>query len=128
MALFYQHHLLFQYVVYEFMKFWKNGMLPRGELFNPWYSDIRAEMVALFDLFYFAKDFETFYNTAVWARFNINEEMYKYVLAMTVLHRPDTKHIRLPNLYEVWPHHFFNEDVIFRAHRIKMGDYGKNFY
>ncbi|XP_033212250.1 uncharacterized protein LOC117169851 [Belonocnema kinseyi] len=111
-------------VVYEFLKLWKNGMLPRGELFNPWYPDLHDEMVALFDLFYFAKNFETFYNTAVWARFNMNEEMYKYVLAVAIIHRPDTKHIRLPNLYEIWPHHFFNEDVIFRAHRIKMGDYG----
>lgn len=100
-------------------------MSPRGELFYPWYPDVHDEMVALFDLFYFAKDFETFYNTAVWARFNMNEELYKYVLVIATIHRSDTKHIRLPNLYEICPHYFFNEDVIFRAHRIKMGDYGK---
>ena len=84
-----------------------------------------TEMRTVFGLFYFAKDFETFYNTAVWARFNINEEMYQYLLALAVIHRSDTKHMRLPNLYEVWPHSFFNEDVIIRAHKIKMGDHGK---
>lgn len=97
-------------------------MTPRGEVFSPWYPDIQKEIVALYDLFFFAKDYDTFYNTAVWARFNVNEHMFNYMLALAIIHRPDTKHIRLPNLYEIIPHYFFNEDVIERAQRIKMGD------
>lgn len=103
-------------------------MTPRGELFSAWYPDLQNEIAALFDLFYFAKDYETFYNTAVWARFNVNEHMYNYVLGLAIIHRPDTKHIRLPNLYEIVPHYFFNEDVIERAQRIKMGDVGERSF
>jgi len=80
------------------------------------------EAMCLFRILYSAKDFDTFYNTAVWARFHMNEEMYIHMLCAAVLHRPDTKNIRLPPFYEMMPHSFFNEDVLHKAYHIAMGD------
>ncbi|KAG5332240.1 HEXA protein, partial [Acromyrmex heyeri] len=80
------------------------------------------EAACFFRVLYSAKDFDTFYNTAVWARFHINESMYVYVLGVAVIHRPDTNNILLPPIYEVFPHYFFNEDVLHKAYRIAMGD------
>lgn len=52
----------------------------------------------------------------------MNEHMYVYVLSVVVMHRPDTRNIRLPPIYEVVPNYFFNEDVLHKAYRIAMGD------
>lgn len=86
------------------------------------------EAVCFFRVLYSAKDFDTFYNFAVWARFHVNEHMYAYALAVAVMHRPDTKNIRLPPLYEVVPHYFFNEKVLHKAYRIAMGDSQTGWY
>ncbi|KAL6267211.1 hypothetical protein P5V15_000288 [Pogonomyrmex californicus] len=111
-----------QKAVTEFLQRWKHGMLPRGEMFlgrNPRHY---REAICLFRVLHSAKDFDTFYNTAVWARFHINEQMYVYVLSVVVMHRPDTRYIRLPPLYEVIPHYFFNNDVLHKAYHIAMGN------
>lgn len=99
-------------------------MLPRGEIFTTMYGQLKDEMISLFRIFYTAKDFDTFYNTAVWARFNVNEHMFIYSLVNAVLHRPDTTDLRVPPMYEVLPHFFFNEDVLHKAYHIAMGDKG----
>lgn len=52
----------------------------------------------------------------------MNEHMYIYVLSVAVIHRPDTRNIRLPPIYEVVPNYFFNDDVLHKAYRIAMGD------
>ncbi|XP_071571881.1 hexamerin 70b [Temnothorax nylanderi] len=111
-----------QAAVTEFLQRWKHGMLPRGEVFYGSHPQYYKEAICLFRVLYSAKDFDTFYNTAVWARFHVNEHMYVYVLSIVVLHRPDTKNIRLPPIYEVVPHYFFNKDVLHKAYRIAMGD------
>ena len=49
-------------VVKRFIDLYKQGTLPRGEIFHI-YNDVHLdEVIALFDLFYFANDFETFYS------------------------------------------------------------------
>ncbi|KAG5336519.1 HEXA protein, partial [Acromyrmex charruanus] len=111
-----------QAAVTEFLQRWKHGMLPRGEVFSGTHPQHYQEAACFFRVLYSAKDFDTFYNTAVWARFHINESMYVYVLGVAVIHRPDTNNILLPPIYEVFPHYFFNEDVLHKAYRIAMGD------
>lgn len=78
------------------------------------------QAVALFNLFYYAKDYETFYKTAVWARQNINPRMFLYSFSIAVLHRPDTKGIMLPPIYELTPHFFFSSDVMKQAQYYKQ--------
>lgn len=97
-------------------------MLPRGEVFSTSVPQQYEEAINLFHVLHTAKDFDTFYNTAVWMRFHVNEYMYLYALSVAILHRPDTKNIRLPPVYEVLPQYFFNEEVIHKANRIAMGD------
>ncbi|XP_043278884.1 larval serum protein 1 alpha chain-like [Venturia canescens] len=111
-----------QVAVQEFLDLWKHGMIPREEIFSVFYPHHLEEAKALFNVFYYAKDFNTFYNTAVWARFNVNEKLFSYALSVAVIHRPDTKFIKLPPLYEIMPHYFFNNEVIQQAYHIKMGD------
>lgn len=104
------------------MTHWK---LPRGEVFSPFYQNHLDEAHALFNVFYFAKDYQTFWNTAVWARFHVNEQLFNYAFICAVIHRPDTQAIKIPPLYELMPHYFFNNEVMQQAYRIKMGDTSK---
>lgn len=106
------------------MQLLKHGMLPRGQVFTIMNKEIRHQTVVLFRLLHSAKTFDVFYNTAVWARFNVNEQMFLYALSVAVIHRVDTKLMKLPPLYEVMPHLFFNDDVMQRAYNIAMGDTG----
>jgi hypothetical protein len=39
----------------------KTGMVPKGETFSVYYKTHLNLAIALFDIFYFAKDFDTFY-------------------------------------------------------------------
>jgi Hemocyanin, all-alpha domain len=54
--------------VKEFVKLYKHGMLEFDEIFTILNEDLKTEAAALFDLFYFAKDWDTFYKTMLWAR------------------------------------------------------------
>lgn len=103
----------------EFLRHWKNGMLPRGALYSMFYPVLLHETKALFRLFWYAKDFETFYKTALWARAHINEGMFYTAFAQAVIRRPDTKYIRLPAPYEIYPYSFFNSEVLEKAHHPK---------
>ncbi|XP_076757695.1 hexamerin 70a [Xylocopa sonorina] len=102
--------------VKEFLHLFKNGMLPRGEMFSVYYPQLLNEMQALFKLFYYASDFNVFFKTALWARNYINEGQYFYALYNAVLRRPDTAYIQLPPPYEIYPNFFFNSDVMKKAY------------
>lgn len=106
--------------VMEFVRFYRTGMLPRDEVFSIMNETHRRQVIALFHLFYYAKDWDTFYKTAVFARMNINEGMFVYALTVAVLHRKDTVGVVLPPPYEVYPFYFFNYDVIQKAQQYKM--------
>lgn len=106
--------------VKEFVGLYRNGMLPRGEVFSITNETHLRQVMALFHLFFYAKDWESFYKTAVFARLNINEGMFVYALTVAVLHRKDMVGIVLPPPYEVYPFYFFNYDVIQKAQQYKM--------
>lgn len=106
--------------VMEFVNFYRQGMLPRGEVFSIMNETHRRQAIALFHLFYYAKDWESFYKTAVFARLNVNEGMFVYAFTVAVLHRKDLANIVLPPPYEVYPFYFFNYDVIQKAQHYKM--------
>ena len=108
------------------MQLLNHGMLPRGQVFTMMNREMRHQAVVLFRVLHSAKTFDVFYHTAVWARFNVNELMYVYSLSVAVIHRPDTRMMKLPPMYEVVPHFFFNDDVMQRTYNIAMGDIGSN--
>lgn len=101
---------------------YKHGFLPRNHVFSIFYEKQRDEAIALFHLFYYAKDFETFYKTAAYARVFLNEGQFLYAYYIAIIHRSDTKGIVLPAPYELYPEFFVNSDVLYRMYRTKMQD------
>ena len=58
---------LFQHpkVVKDFMYYYKKGMVKRWEPFSLYYKIHLKEAISLFELFYYANDFDTFYKVRV---------------------------------------------------------------
>jgi Hemocyanin, all-alpha domain len=54
--------------VKEFVRFYNHGMLDFEEIFTIYNEDQRKEATALFNVFYYAKDWDTFYKSMIWAR------------------------------------------------------------
>ncbi|KAJ0174679.1 hypothetical protein K1T71_009787 [Dendrolimus kikuchii] len=107
--------------VEEFLVMYKSGtMLPKYHVFTIFKENMREQAIALFHLFYYAKDFETFYKTAAFARVYLNEGLFLYTYYIAVLQRPDTHGYVLPAPYEVYPQLFANLDVLNRIYDIKM--------
>ncbi|XP_055696122.1 hexamerin-1.1-like [Lutzomyia longipalpis] len=111
--------------VKEFYAIYKYGMLPFDEVFSVLEDSHKYQVISLFNVFYYAKDWDTFYKSVVWARFHVNEGMFVYALTAAVLHRPDFAGLELPAPYEIYPYYFFSSDVIAQAQQYKMqGFYG----
>ncbi|CAK1586873.1 unnamed protein product [Parnassius mnemosyne] len=107
-------------VVKTFVNNFKIGMLPRGEIFTIHVDRQLKEVVSMFHLLYYAKDFTTFIKTACWMRLYLNEGMFVYALTVAVRHREDCKGIILPPPYEIYPYYFVRADVIQKAYMLKM--------
>lgn len=104
----------------NFVHYYQYGFLGMEEIFAPFQTDQNEQMLAVFKMFYYAKDWDTFYHFMVWARYYINPGMFIHALTMSVLHRDDFAGIVLPAIYEVNPYYFFNNHVISSAQRMKM--------
>ncbi|XP_055373620.1 hexamerin-1.1-like [Condylostylus longicornis] len=110
--------------VKEFVKYYKYGLMEKDEIFSIMYDEHRDWAVSLFHVFYYAKDWETFYNTMVWAKYHINQGLFVYSLSVAVLHRDDMHGMELPAPYEIYPYYFFNSEVIEKARTYRLN----NFY
>jgi len=95
-------------------------------VFSIFYQEQLQQAIALFKLFYYAKDYETFYNTAVWARQNINEGLFLYSYIVAITHRQDTQNVVLPPIYEIYPYYFYNSEVIQQAYVYKQQYQGQS--
>ncbi|XP_058790418.1 hexamerin-like [Phymastichus coffea] len=116
-------------VVTQFLNIYKLGMLKRDAIFTMYKPEHRDEVMLLYRLLYVAKDFNTFYKTACWARLNINPMMFTIAFSTAVLYREDTKYIRVPAIYEIYPNLFFDSKVIREAQNVKMTrGYGYNIH
>ncbi|XP_052756923.1 arylphorin-like [Galleria mellonella] len=107
-------------VVTEFLSLYKTGFTAKNQIFSIYYENQALEVRALYRLFYYAKDFETFYKTAAFARVWLNEGQFIYAFYIAVIHRADTRGIVLPAPYEIWPEYFVNSDVLAKINRIQM--------
>ncbi|EDS29983.1 arylphorin subunit alpha [Culex quinquefasciatus] len=107
----------------EFWAYYEHGLLPKGEVFSIYDEVHREQAIALFHMFYYAKDWDTFYKTAAWARYYVNEGMFVYALTVAVTHRPDMAGFVLPAPYEIYPYYFINTEVIQKAQQYKMQGY-----
>ncbi|XP_032519351.2 basic juvenile hormone-suppressible protein 2-like [Danaus plexippus] len=107
-------------VVKTFLSNLKVGFLPRGEVFTLHVDRQMKEVITMFHMLYYAKDFTTFIKTACWMRLHLNEGMFVYALTVAVRHRDDCRGIILPPPYEIYPYFFVRSDVIQKAYMIKM--------
>lgn len=96
----------------------KCGLIPRGVPFTFLEGSHKFEAVTLFHVLFSAKDYQTFYKTAVWARQHVNEFLFVHVLTVVVLNRHDTQGIVIPPLYEIFPSFFNNAEIMTTAQRI----------
>lgn len=80
------------------------------------------ESSAVFDLLYYAKDFDTFYNTALWAREFVNPGIFVQAFATALFHRKDCRNLILPPLYEIFPSMFVQSDVLAYVSQIKEAE------
>lgn len=101
---------------------YKTDSLPKYNTFSIFYDQHREEAIALFQLFYYAKDFDTFYNTAAWARVHLNEGLFLYSFYIAVIQRVDTSSFVLPAPYEIYPELFINKRETFEMNRVKQQD------
>lgn len=94
-------------------------MLPKSEIFSISHESLRDEAISLFHIFFYAKDWDTFYRCACWAREYINEGMFVYAFSVALMHRHDCQGFILPAPYEINPHFFLNDEVIQKGQRLK---------
>lgn len=95
-------------------------MRDRGVFFSLFDSKQREQMICLFNCLMYAKDFDTFFKTASWARERFNEGMFSYAVITASLNRPDLKGVRFPAPYELNPHFFVPTETIQEAYRAQM--------
>jgi hypothetical protein len=104
----------------EFFWYYEHDILPQGEVFSVFYPEHLKQAIALFKTFYYAKDWETFYRFACWARMNVNEGLFVYSFSVAVVHSKFGEGLVLPPIYEIYPQYFFNDETIFKAQQYKQ--------
>ena len=61
---------------------------------------------------------EDLLSLATYCRDRINSQMFIYSLSVAILHRPDTKHLPIPQLCEVFPDKYMDSSVFTRAKEV----------
>lgn len=106
--------------VKDFMFFYRKGFLGVHDIYYQLHKDHKMQMMAVFKMFYYAADWETFFNTFVWARFHINPLMFIDAVHMAVFHRDDLAGFVLPAMYEINPYMYFKNYVIKDFHDVGL--------
>ncbi|OXU27273.1 hypothetical protein TSAR_013577 [Trichomalopsis sarcophagae] len=88
------------------------------------FRDERVDEVRLlFDVLLCAKSFDEFAALVAWSHEGkVPQVVWIHAFAMALAHRKDTRGLRLPNLYEIVPHYFFETEVMVEAYRAKTGE------
>lgn len=105
--------------VKEFLQYHKHGLIGHDEQFTIYNPVHRDQVIALFNLLYYAKNWESLCKSLIWARFNVNAGQFIYALMTVLAHRNDLKGLILPPIYEIDPHFFFPSEVIQYAKLLK---------
>lgn len=104
-------------------------ILPKGVPFSVHQREHLFEAVTLFNVLYSAKDYDTFYKSAVYVREHINEHLFSYVLTVVIYNRKDTQGVFVPHVYETFPSFFYNGEILTTAQRINThGQHNIEFY
>ncbi|XP_076648924.1 hexamerin 110 [Halictus rubicundus] len=99
---------------------------PKGTVFSSSNGQLRKELSLLYKILMGAKNYQTFLQTAAWARVNVNEGQFVKALIGAVLMRPDTQGIILPPLYEIFPQYHLDSRIIQEAQDIAIQKLGQD--
>lgn len=107
-------------VVKHFLDLHHHHPISHDEIFSIFDEEHEEHAQGLAAVFYYAKDFEVFKKSILWAKFNVNPQLFVYAVSVAVLHRRDLVGVSLPAIYEIYPHYFFSGDIIQKAQYYKM--------
>ncbi|XP_049855135.1 allergen Cr-PI-like [Schistocerca gregaria] len=112
--------------VNKFVKYYTHGYVKkRGEHLPAHYKYDELQVKALVNFIHCAKDFDTFYKAAAWARERVNEDLFWYAINVVKLHRDDLFQLATPPYYELYPQLFVSDGVISEAWKATLR--GKTF-
>nr|CAD7194817.1 unnamed protein product [Timema douglasi] len=115
------YSLRFPKEVKKFVFLYKNGFfLPRSDIFVPLEKEHSEQAKLLSELFYDAKDYDTFFKTAVWARNHLNGGVFLYSFTRSLQAREDTRFFYIPPYYEIYPFLFVDEHVIQNVYEARL--------
>ncbi|KAJ8679162.1 hypothetical protein QAD02_014949 [Eretmocerus hayati] len=89
--------------------------LGRHDTFSPHIPAHRKMAEHLINLFIGMRTVEDLISLAAYCRDRVNPMMFIYCLSVAILHRPDTKHLSIPKLTEVFPDKFIDSEALLRA-------------
>ncbi|XP_046387012.1 phenoloxidase 1-like [Ischnura elegans] len=88
------------------------GRRDNFSLFIPRHREMASRLI---DIFMGMRTYEDFLAVSVYARDRINANMFVYALSVAILHRPDTRGVELPPLYEMFPDKYVDGGLFARA-------------
>ncbi|CAH2092855.1 unnamed protein product [Euphydryas editha] len=97
------------------------GLLPKGVIFTEYDADHLNELKIVYEVLYYAKDFDTFLKAASWARQNVNCGLFVDAIYLAILNRRDTNKVSIPAPYELLPNYFVRKDFIIKASSLIRG-------
>lgn len=107
--------------VKEFVSFYeRKTLLGKREMFSIYNPLHLKQAKSFFNVLYNAKDYAALTRVTIWARFNVNEKMFMYVVGLIQTHRSDVNTLVLPPPYEMCPFQFINGEVIKKAQQVAM--------
>lgn len=64
------------------------------------------------------RSYDDFISAAVFARDRVNPYLFNYALSVAIIHRPDTKNVQLPPLFENFPEKYMEGGIFKRAREV----------
>ncbi|XP_046386162.1 phenoloxidase 1-like [Ischnura elegans] len=81
-------------------------------LFIPYHREMAGRLI---DIFMGMRSYQDFLSASLFCRERVNPYMFVYALSVAILHRNDTKNIRLPPLSEIFPDKYLDARVFSQA-------------
>ncbi|KAL7290239.1 hypothetical protein TKK_0015942 [Trichogramma kaykai] len=106
-------------LVEVFIERYNNGLLARGQSATVFNSEHLAEIKSFYGVLASAQELAAFALVSLWSSQVLNEIIWFYGFVIAVMQRPNTRNLRLPNLHELLPQYFFNNDAIIQLYKAK---------
>ncbi|XP_026745182.1 phenoloxidase subunit 2-like, partial [Trichoplusia ni] len=86
-------------------------------LFLPKHQDMATEVIDAF-MNVPQNELQDFLSTCVYARANLNPQLFNYCYSVALMHRDDTKNVPIQNFAETFPSKFMDSRVFQRAREV----------